>query len=181
MNIPNALTLLRIALIPVFVSFLIYDKIEFAIVTFIVAGVTDALDGAVARMTNTKTQLGVLLDPLADKMLVLSALIALTILERIPLWLTVAVLGRDLVIVSGSVILYRMGHREKIRPTLIGKLTTFFLLALLVVALIGLYVGGEPALMPWLVWITTALVAVSGAHYLIRGFALLGKKEVGPR
>jgi len=177
MNLPNTLTLFRIALIPFFVMCLMLGFTGYALLIFVIAGATDAVDGTLARLLNQKTALGVLLDPLADKMLVLSALIALTFLKKIPLWLTVPVLARDLIILAGSVYLYRGGHGDRIKPAVIGKVTTFMLLVLLVVALIGLYLRKDIPAEGWLEVFCLILIIISGIQYLIRGFGILFGKS----
>ena len=178
MNLPNVITLLRIALVPVFLVFLIQNRYGLAAGVFIIAGLTDAIDGAVARMTNKKTELGALLDPLADKFLVLTAFVALALMGRLPLWLAGAVIIRDAAIIAGCFYFYRRGFRDAIRPTPLGKLTTFMLIFLLMVALAGLYMGREFALTEYLSRLAAALLAASGAQYIIRGFRIIyGKKN----
>ncbi len=178
MNLPNIITLLRIALVPVFLAFLIQNRYGLAIGVFIVAGLTDAIDGAIARMMNKKTSLGALLDPLADKLLVLTAFVALALTGRLPLWLAGAVIARDAAIVAGWLYLSRFGSRESLRPTALGKLTTFMLIVLIMAALAGLYTGRGPALTEYLLWPAAMLLAASGLHYIIRGFRIIhGKKD----
>jgi cardiolipin synthase len=177
MNLPNAITVLRIALVPFFVWCILKGYPGYALFIFIMAGVTDALDGAIARMTDSKSEFGALLDPIADKILVLSAFIVLTLCGRIPLWLTAAVIIRDSIILSGSLALYRLGFGGRLKPKLIGKATTFMLFTLLVVALLGVYMGGELAALRYLSWLAMALVVVSGVQYIIRGFKIILGRE----
>lgn len=177
MNLPNALTMLRIVLVPFFLIFLLYGYTEYALITFVVAGVTDALDGAIARLMHKKSELGAILDPLADKLLALAAFVALTILGKIPLWLTLTVIFRDVVIVSGSAVIYVLGHDLKIKPLILGKVTTFCQLALIVVALTGLYIHRDLALTYYLVWMTLAFTIATGVQYILRGFRIVGHKE----
>ena len=98
LNVPNVLTLLRIFAIPIFLILLGDDRYAEALGIFVAAGVTDALDGAIARMTHTKTELGSYLDPAADKLLLLSAFISLALVQQVPRWLTVLVITRDVVV-----------------------------------------------------------------------------------
>jgi len=177
MNLPNLITVFRIVLIPFFLNFLVYGYTDLALIVFLVAGLTDALDGAIARMTKTKSEIGAALDPLADKMLALAAFVALTILGKIPLWLTLTVVTRDVIVVTGSVILYIQGYDLKIRPTIAGKMATFFQLLLLAVALLSVYMKRDFAAIDYLVWVALALTVASGAQYVIRGFALAGAGE----
>ena len=177
MNLPNIITCLRIALVPVFLLLLIYDKYGLALGVFVAAGMTDAIDGAIARMMNQKTELGMFLDPLADKFLVLTAFIALALMDKLPLWLAETVIARDVVIVAGSLYLYKRGLKKKIKPVLLGKVTTFMLITLLVVALVGVYLNREFDLTEYLVWITAALLIISGIQYLFRGFRIMYDKK----
>jgi cardiolipin synthase len=179
MNIPNTLTIFRFLLVPVFLVLLLNGYIMQALVTFIMAGVTDALDGAIARTTNTMTELGAILDPLADKALVLTALIALTAMGKISPWLTLIVLVRDVVVVTGSLIIYKRRYKVKVRPVLAGKLATFMLLLLLVLTLLGIFWGREFSLITYLVWVTAALVIISGTQYVMRGIRI-AKENKGP-
>jgi len=181
MNLPNILTVTRILLIPFFLNFLLYGYVRLAFFTFVAAGITDALDGAVARFTNTKTELGATLDPMADKLLALAAFVALTITGQIPLWLTIAVITRDVVIVAGSAALYFNGYNFKVRPVITGKVATFCQLTLLSLALVEPYYQLEPKLMYALAWVTLAVTAVSGAQYVVRGFGILAKAEKNNR
>lgn len=175
MNLPNLLTLFRILLIPVFLYFLFNGPIAYALAAFVLAGLTDAVDGALARMTGSITELGILLDPLADKALVLSAFVALTVLGKVPAWLTIGIIIRDAVIVIGSAELYRRGRREDIRPMVLGKATTFFLFALLVSALAGLYLKRDLSLTVYLAWASALFIIASSAQYMLRGYRLFIK------
>src|SRR5438128_10197054 len=105
MNRPNALTVLRILLIPVFIGFLTYGRFMWALWTILIAGVTDILDGVIARMANQRTKLGAYLDPLADKLLLTSSFVTLSILHLVPGWVAIVVFSRDLIIVAGTPLL----------------------------------------------------------------------------
>ncbi len=178
MNLPNTITLFRIALVPVFLVFLIQSRYGLAVGVFVVAGLTDAIDGAIARLMNKKTTLGALLDPLADKFLVLTAFTALALMGRLPLWLAGMVILRDAAIIAGCFYFYRLGFGGALRPTALGKLTTFVLIVLLLSALAGLYTGRQFALTEYLSGLAAALLAVSGFQYIIRGFGIIhGKKN----
>ena len=106
LNLPNFLTLLRILAIPVFLIFLTDRQFGTALVIFVLAGITDSLDGAIARITNTRTTLGAYMDPLADKMLILSGFVALALMDSVPRWLTVVVISRDVIILLGYLSLF---------------------------------------------------------------------------
>ncbi len=168
-NLPNLLTIGRILLIPLLVIFLMDGRTEAAWLVFIAAAVTDGLDGLIARLWNQKTTLGAYIDPIADKLLLGTSYVTLAVLQRLPGWLAVLVLSRDLVILIGVALLFVLGRPLEIRPSLDSKLTT--LLQILTVC----YVLGQdhlstlqPLAMP-LMGATAASTVVSGLHYLAIG------------
>ena len=108
MNIPNFLTLFRIILVPAFVIFLIQSEYDKALIVFVVAGLTDALDGTLARLLKCQTILGAYLDPIADKLLLVTSYATLAILGIIPAWLSVLVISRDIIILIGIAIIALM-------------------------------------------------------------------------
>ena len=172
MNIPNSLTILRILLIPVFIGFMTYRQYGYALAALLCAGVTDALDGLVARMTNQQTRLGEILDPLADKLLLTSAFLTLAALHLVPSWVVILVVSRDVILMLGTVVAHVTNVSIDIRPTVLGKGTTLCQLTyvLLVVTMIwrGVKIG---ALFPLLV-VMVAFTLASGFHYLYRGYRL---------
>jgi len=176
LNVPNVLTLGRLVAIPVFLILLVDGRSALALAVFVGAGVTDALDGAIARLTNSKTKLGAVLDPAADKLLLLSSFIALSFMNQVPRWLTVVVLSRDAIIVIGYFILFILTHRTiDIRPTALGKLGTFLQLLAVTLVLIGLARPGtiHPVFLTP-VFLGGALVtAAAGIQYMVRGLEWL--------
>lgn len=134
MTVPNFLTFARILLTPFLIWCLVQRKMDQALIIFVVAGLTDGLDGLVARLLHQKSRLGACLDPLADKFLLVSSFILLGWLGAIPLWLVIVAIGRDVMIVSGVLALMILNVPLVIQPTLLGKLTT--LTQLLVVLLV---------------------------------------------
>lgn len=172
MNIPNSLTILRILLIPVFIGFMTYRQYGYALAALLCAGVTDALDGLVARMTNQQTRLGEILDPLADKLLLTSAFLTLAALRLVPSWVVILVVSRDVILMLGTVVAHVTNVSIDIRPTVLGKGTTLCQLTyvLMVVAMIwrGVKIG---ALLPLLV-VMVSFTLASGFHYLYRGYRL---------
>lgn len=167
-QLPNLLTLLRIAACPVLVLLLRDRAYEVAVVLFLAAGITDGLDGYIAKRYDCVSSLGAILDPIADKLLIASAYIMLALLEDIPFWLLIVVMFRDLVIVVGYMVLtMSMGQQAPVEPTYLSKVNTF-LQILLVVAVLG----GEAQ---WLVapWAVHALIVgvvvttvTSGGQYV---------------
>ncbi|MGE0824954.1 MAG: CDP-alcohol phosphatidyltransferase family protein [Candidatus Binatia bacterium] len=183
MNIPNFLTLLRICAIPLFLILLTDHRYTEALVIFALAGVTDSLDGAIARLTNSRTTLGSYIDPLADKLLLVSSFLILTFLGHIPAWLTILVITRDVIILLGFGVLFMItGRSIVIRPTFIGKASTFFQLLTVTQALVFLH---NPAWYFSILWYGALIFAggattVSGLQYLGRAFQWLNFQDEEP-
>lgn len=172
LNLPNFLTLLRIAAIPVFLIFLGDREYGKALALFVAAGLTDALDGAIARLTHTKTTLGAYLDPAADKLLLLSAFITLALMSEVPRWLTVVVISRDVIVVLGYFLLFTMTRETmEVRPTVSGKLSTFLQLLAVTLVLVGrVWPGLVPTIMEQSVFYAAALLTTTaGFQYVYRG------------
>jgi cardiolipin synthase (CMP-forming) len=180
MNLPNSLTLLRILLIPVFVIMIMDKLYGWALITFAVAGVTDGLDGLIARITHQRTELGAYLDPIADKLLLTAAFVTLAIIDIIPNWLTVIVITRDLIILLGVFVLNLTNHRPKIRPTLVSKVTTGFQISVILLVLLAGYNPAFSLLSDIAIYGATLFTILSGAHYIYFGTRMLnGKKPDG--
>jgi cardiolipin synthase len=179
---PNFLTLLRIIAIPIFLIFLTDGRIGAALVTFVLAGITDSIDGAIARLTNTRTTLGAYMDPLADKMLILSAFVVLALMDVVPHWLTVVVISRDVIILIGYLTLFLLTQQlMEIRPSAISKAATFLHLVTLSAVLLSLWkaeVVGS-AVRTTLFAITGVVTAISGFHYIYRGLRWYQQKSGG--
>lgn len=169
LNLPNSLTVLRIVLVPVFVGLLLYERYDFALVTLLVAAITDGLDGAVARLTDQRTRLGEYLDPLADKLLLTSAIITLSVLHFIPLWAVIVVVSRDAILLAGTLIANLTDTVINIAPTMWGKGTTLAQI-IYVIALLLQATGRIPSTVTEpLLFIMILLTVGSGVHYLMRG------------
>ena len=136
-QIPNLLTLLRIAACPVLVLLLSDRSYDTAILLFLAAGITDGLDGYIAKRYDCVSSLGAILDPIADKLLIASAYIMLAILQDIPFWLLIVVMFRDLVIVVGYLVLVVMGDEIPMNPSHLSKLNTFLQISLVIAVLSG--------------------------------------------
>lgn len=174
MNLPNYITLLRIVLIPFFINLMIYGYYREALVVFVVACVTDALDGMIARLTRTKTELGAFLDPMADKLLIVSAFVTLALLGMLPVWLVIIVVSRDVILALGSLVIYFTGHELKVRPSIFGKATTVVQLLVVTLSLVLRTFGYEMAWIPALHWTTAVFTLVSGIQYVVRGTKIVG-------
>ena len=175
MNIPNLFTLLRIILVPIVVIFLIQGSFVKALGAFVAAALTDALDGFLARTLGQQTALGAYLDPIADKALLASSFVTLSVLSIIPGWLTVIVISRDIIILLGILVLTMLSIEVKIRPTVVSKITTA---VQLVTVLMVLSDRCFPAYVhqAWLIalyGVTALFTVVSGLDYMIRGQKLI--------
>ncbi|MBI1864656.1 MAG: CDP-diacylglycerol--glycerol-3-phosphate 3-phosphatidyltransferase [Nitrospirae bacterium] len=174
MNLPNLVTVTRIVLIPVFIILLVYGPAAWALAAFSFAGVTDALDGYLARRLGEQTALGGFLDPLADKLLLNSAFVTMGALGQFPIWLVVIVISRDVAITLGSLLIYLVHHGTVMAPTVFGKATTLSQLLLVVSQLVLMSTGfAHPLHFPVLA-VTAALTVVSGIHYIVRGIRFSG-------
>jgi cardiolipin synthase len=171
MGLANWLTIVRILLIPVFVSLLVYDRVVLALATFVLAGLTDSLDGYIARSRGTKTRLGAFLDPLADKLLLTASFVTITYRYPwlLPFWLTVIVISRDVVLVVVAALVMLTGGQVHPAPTALGKASTALQMVAVIAALLGaagLDLAG--ALRLSLNLGTAALTVASGVQYLAR-------------
>lgn len=170
MNIPNTLTLIRIILIPVFVTAIIYKRYDYALYLFGIAAITDMLDGLIARITGQKTALGTFLDPLADKFLLVTSFILFSIYGLIPKWLTITIISRDIIVITGWIVLYVITHTKNIETTLMGKLAIAFQLILIFYVLLEINMPSLPDVRIYLQWFTAIFTIISGLHYIYRGF-----------
>jgi cardiolipin synthase len=175
MSLPNALTLIRILLIPLFVIFLISKSFHSALITFVIAGITDGLDGFVARIWHQRTDLGSYLDPIADKLLLASAFVTLAILRIIPSWLTVIVLSRDVLIALGFWVLTMTNHKPMVKPRVTSKITTVFQILTVIWALLPQH-WRLKGLFSIFITLTAFFTILSGVHYIYIGNKLLTEK-----
>lgn len=171
LTFPNQLTLLRMAFIPVFILALLYREPGWALAVFLMAGVTDVLDGFLARRLNQKTALGALLDPMADKLLVTAGYVLLSIpsvnaLNTIPIWLTTIVISRDVIIIIAAVIIHLTYGRRSFPPTVLGKLCTLTQVATVFLVLLLNHLHRQPAGMQWVFAMALGITLLSGFHYL---------------
>lgn len=177
MNLPNSLTVVRILLIPVFVGLLVYGNYGYGLGVLVLAGITDGLDGIIARLANQRTQLGAILDPLADKLLLSSGFVTLTILHLIPLWAAIVVVSRDLILMTGTLLVRLTDSRIEVAPTLLGKSTTVFQLSYLILVVFFSWRVIELELLHPLLYAAVFLTLCSGFHYLYRGVVYLGSGQ----
>jgi cardiolipin synthase len=178
----NQLTLLRLLLVPIFVLCMLYGRPGWALVTFVVAGATDALDGLIARLFRQPTTLGAWLDPMADKLLVAAMFVMLTVpglgfANRLPLWLTVLVLSRDVAIVLTVAIVNLAIRRRTFHPSLLGKMATVVFVLTGVVTLYANYRGTASPLVDVGVYLSLALTLGSATEYVVRVWRDLATDE----
>lgn len=173
MNLPNTITLIRVVLIPFFVDLMIYGYHREALMVFVAACLTDGLDGMIARMTNSKTELGAFLDPMADKLLIVSSFVTLAILAKLPVWLVIIVVSRDIILTLGSMVIYFTGHNLSIKPSVAGKMTTFLQFLVVTLTLVLVAYGIETEYLTVISWLTAVFTIVSGYQYVVRGMKIM--------
>jgi cardiolipin synthase len=169
----NQLTITRMLLIPAFVILLLYGYRGWALVTFFGAALTDMLDGLIARWTGQKTTLGAWLDPMADKLLLVTMFVMLTLPDigsanRLPLWFTVLVISRDVAIVVTVAVVNLAVGRRTFRPSIYGKIATAMYVVTGVAALYFNYVGRPSSIVQALVYASLAITFISAGHYAVQ-------------
>jgi cardiolipin synthase len=179
MTIPNLITSIRIILTPIFIIYLINERFLSALVVFVLAGLSDSADGLIARLFSQKSRLGTFLDPLADKILLIASFITLAIINRIPPWLTVIVISRDVLILLGVLILFLNKTDLSIRPSILSKMTTCLQLATVFIVLSREQVGLFSQFVEYIFWITGLLTISSGLHYMRYWFGMMGEESAG--
>ncbi len=175
MGLANWLTTLRILLIPVFVTLLVYRHATLALVVFCLASLTDMLDGYIARSRGDQTRLGAFLDPVADKLLLTSAFVTLTWLKVIPFWIAVVVVSRDLVLSVGVLVIHVAGGTVHPAPSWLGKLCTVCQMVTVLAAMISFYWGVLPRMPRLFAWVTALFTVASGLQYMVQGL-----KQINP-
>ena len=166
-QIPNLLTLARIAAVPVLILFLYEGRYGAALAVFVLAGITDGLDGWIAKRFKCVTRLGSILDPLADKILIVSTYVMLVLAGDLPFWLILLIGFRDLGIIAGVLVLNTLNGHVQMQPSLLSKVNTFLQISLVILVMverIGLIVLGPAAeILLWFVAVTTVASAI---HYV---------------
>jgi cardiolipin synthase len=172
-TIANQLTLLRMLLIPAFVILTLYGEYGWALTTFVVAGLTDLLDGLAARTAGQRTELGAWLDPAADKLLLVTTFVVLTLpnlglVNRIPIWLTVLIISRDVgIVLTVAIVNLALGPRT-FKPSLLGKGATALFIVTCVVVMYFNYLGRTSLIVDAFIWASLAITLVSGIDYVFR-------------
>ena len=184
LTLANQLTILRIILVPVFVLLVVYGYLGWALVVFVTAGITDALDGLIARRAGQRTALGAWLDPMADKLLLVTTFVILTVpgvplANHLPLWLTVFVISRDVVIVGVVAIVTLAAGPRNFRPSTLGKLATATFIVTSVVVMYFNYLGERSPLVDVMIWLSLALTVLSAADYFVKLRRLVNEPNTG--
>jgi cardiolipin synthase len=190
LTVANQLTFLRLVAVPFFILAVLQGRFGIAVALFLGAALTDLLDGLTARLFHQGTPLGSYLDPAADKLLLTAGFVLLTdypqmfqgieMAARIPLWLTILTISRDVIIVAVALILYLTLHQKSFRPSIWGKLTTVGESITVACFLLFNALGSNGVLLDVLVWVTLLLTLTSGFHYLGRTIRLLGEPRTRP-
>jgi cardiolipin synthase (CMP-forming) len=176
-TVPNLLTVFRMVLIPVFVSLLFYQRFILALTVFVLAGITDGLDGLLARRFDQKSQLGTILDPIADKLMLVTAFVVLSLRAvfpqplpphlPVPFWVTVAVISRDVFILVGAAAINIVTGFRRFRPSLLGKInTTVQIVAIAAIMFAASVPYGTGYYLPTIYTTVFAFAVLSGAHYV---------------
>ena len=168
-DIPNLITLLRILLVPPFLFALFKGAYLTALALFFVAGASDGLDGFLAKRYDWGSRFGSIMDPIADKLLLVAAFLALTWLTLIPLWLTLVVLGRDVLIVAGATAYHFWVGHYRLDPAGLSKINTLVQIVLVLTVIITAATGSTPLgglITHWLIYLTFATTVMSGIHYV---------------
>lgn len=169
MNLANKISIGRIITIPFFIIAVVYSRMDIALFFFTLAILSDGVDGFIARALRQKTELGTILDPVADKSLLISAYICLSMATTIPghlkmpPYVPIIIISRDAIIVLGSIMIHIIKGKLNVTPSIIGKFTTFFQMITIVSILIGFNYS-------YIVWnIAVVLTIVSGVDYVVKG------------
>ncbi|MCB1442737.1 MAG: CDP-alcohol phosphatidyltransferase family protein [Methyloceanibacter sp.] len=166
MNIPNTLTFARIVSVPLLIWLIIDQDFFAAFVVFMLAGISDAADGYLAKRYGWRTELGAYLDPIADKALLVSIYVALGAAGHLPVWLVIAVVSRDVLIVGAVVLAWMMSRPVKVKPLVVSKVNTFAQISLAGLALAKLGLGlGLDGVVNVLIWVTGSLTILSAVAY----------------
>jgi cardiolipin synthase len=180
----NQITLFRVLLIPAFVILVVYGYFGWALIVFGVAGATDLLDGLIARTLSRRTDLGAWLDPMADKLLLVTTCIVLTIpglglVNRLPLWLTILIISRDILIVLTVAIINVAVGRREFRPSIYGKIATATYICTCVILMYFNYLQRSSRLVDVSIYASLAITLISGFHYVVHATRIINQSEEG--
>lgn len=187
LTIPNILTFMRMGLIPVFVSLVYYGYSKWALAVFLIAGVSDGIDGFLARKFKQESELGTIIDPIADKLLMTVAFIILTLPNvlpttrhlPIPFWVTASVIGRDVLIITIAGAINIITGFRGFKPSFWGKIST--LVQVIGISLVMFAaVSGYSIFLPTTYFVIVLLVVISGVHYVFQVASLMKEEQASP-
>lgn len=168
MTIPNYITIFRFILVPFIVMAVLSDYVGAALIGFVIAGISDGVDGYIARRYNQRSELGAYLDPIADKLLLVSLFVVLGFLEQLPVWLVVIVVSRDIFIVGAVLLGAVIGKPIEMHPLRVSKANTALQIVLVTVTLADMaFEFSLPGIRIALVWVVALLTAASATAYLV--------------
>ncbi len=173
MNLPNLLSIFRLFVTSIFILFIVQERFGLALYLFIAQGVSDLLDGFLARVMGKKTDLGAFLDPVADKVMLVSSFVVLYMKGRVPLWAMNVVLLRDFIIASGFLLLHTLSYGIKPQPVVLGKIATFFQVCTIIYVLASY----ERVYDTFFFYGTVLFTIASGIHYVLKGLFVICKRE----
>jgi len=167
LSIPNILTLARILMTPVIVYMVLTHQAWSAVLLMVIAGVTDMLDGAIARYFDQRTIVGAYLDPLADKILLVSLFVSLFYIGEVPLFIFLAVIFRDAIIIFGAMVYQMVTGQLTIHPSLVSKATTFMQILYVALLLLNMATPISHVLVDMTMWLAFLLTCISGVDYMV--------------
>lgn len=177
-NLPNAISLGRLLLVPLTIWLMLGGRYGVAFWVFAAAGVSDGLDGFIAKRFDMRTRLGAMLDPIADKALIVSVFLTLGAAHELPVWLVILVVFRDAMIIGGYLLLSAVGTPRQVDPLYISKLNTLVQITLVAFELARLGLGAEARMATLLlILLTAATTALSGLSYLVRWARIVSRSE----
>jgi cardiolipin synthase len=192
LTLANVLTILRMAVIPFFIMAVGFNRSGWALGLFVAAGVTDLLDGLIARVWKQQTTVGAVLDPMADKLLLTAAFVMLalpegtkvfpelTLLNRVPIYVVIITISRDVLISLISLVMYMTMGQTRFDPSIFGKLTTTVQILTVAVILLSNALGRISAVwVPTLIWLSLSLTLLSGFHYIYRAARTANQEPSG--
>lgn len=181
MYLPNIITVLRLFLVPVVIWLIVTDQLFTAFVVFVVAGITDALDGFLARRFSWQTELGAYLDAIADKALLMSVYAALGFFHHLPAWLVILVISRDLLIMGAFILSWLLERGMSVHPHIVSKINTGMQIALAALVLAERGLPEWTGLVGPLAWATGATTALSAMIYLISWLREMARYDIDDR
>ncbi len=168
-TVPNQITLLRLGFLPIFLILISYEEYRWALAVLVIAGLSDGIDGLLARQLNQRSSLGAYLDPIADKLLLSSSFVILAFKKEIAWWLTIIVFSRDVIILIVAVVIILIWGYRPFPPSLLGKMATFFQIVLVFIVVLGAAYPNPllGSIKQILIYVVAGLATVSAFQYSV--------------